>query len=105
MSKKMSADELDAALPWYAAGTLDVREATQIDAALAADHELARRLVAVREEMAATVLINEALGGPSARVMDNLFKAIDRERMASMAPRAAAPEPPSLNSSRRSLFA
>ena len=26
MSKTMSADALDAALPWYAAGTLDARE-------------------------------------------------------------------------------
>ena len=33
----MSADHLDASLPWYAAGTLDAREAAQVEAALAAD--------------------------------------------------------------------
>ncbi len=44
MSKTMSADALDAALPWYAAGTLDAREADQIEAALAADNALAGRL-------------------------------------------------------------
>jgi hypothetical protein len=81
----MSADDLDASLPWYAAGTLDAREAAQVEAALAADGDLAFRLDLVREEMTETILLNEALGVPSARVMENLFKAIDRERRAGRA--------------------
>ncbi len=79
-SQKLSADDIEALLPWYAAGTLDAREADQVKSALAADAELARRLDLVREEMTEAIVLNEALGAPSRQVRDNLFKAIDRER-------------------------
>jgi anti-sigma factor RsiW len=85
-NQKMSADDIEALLPWYAAGTLDAREADQVEAALSTDPELARRFDMVREEMTETILLNEALGVPSARVMENLFKAIDKERKAARAP-------------------
>ena len=85
-NQKMSADDIEALLPWYAAGTLDRPEADQVEAALAADRELARRLDLVREEMTETILLNEALGVPSARVMENLFKAIDKERKSARTP-------------------
>jgi anti-sigma factor RsiW len=87
-NQKMSADDLEALLPWYAAGTLDSREADEVEAALSADQELARRFDLVREEMTETILLNEALGVPSARVMENLFKAIDKERKVARAPAA-----------------
>jgi hypothetical protein len=87
-NQKMSADDIEALLPWYAAGTLDAREADQVEAALAADVELTRRLELAREEMAETVLLNESLGAPSPRVMENLFKAIDTERRRSRTPAA-----------------
>jgi hypothetical protein len=86
----MSADDLEALLPWYAAGTLDSREADEVEAALSADPELARRFDLVREEMTETILLNEALGVPSARVMENLFKAIDKERKSARAPAATS---------------
>ena len=85
-NQKMSADDIEALLPWYAAGTLDRHEADQVEAALAADMQLARRLDLVREEMTEAILLNEALGVPSARVMENLFKAIDKERKIARAP-------------------
>jgi anti-sigma factor RsiW len=85
-NQKMSADDIEALLPWYAAGTLDAREADQVEAAMSTDPELARRFDMVREEMTETILLNEALGVPSARVMENLFKAIDKERKAARAP-------------------
>ena len=85
-NQKMSADDIEALLPWYAAGTLDRHEADQVEAALAADMQLARRLDLVREEMTEAILLNEALGVPSARVMENLFKAIDKERKSARAP-------------------
>jgi anti-sigma-K factor RskA len=88
-NQKMSADDLEALLPWYAAGTLEAREADEVEAALSADSELARRFDLVREEMTETILLNEALGVPSARVMENLFKAIDKERKSVRAPAAA----------------
>jgi hypothetical protein len=85
-NQKMSAEDIEALLPWYAAGTLEPREADEVEAALAADTELARRLDLVREEMTEAILLNEALGVPSARVMENLFKAIDKERKVARAP-------------------
>jgi hypothetical protein len=87
-NQRLSADGIEALLPWYAAGTLDAREAAQVEAALAADTELARRLDLVREEMTEAIILNEALGVPSARVMENLFKAIDRERHPARQPAA-----------------
>jgi hypothetical protein len=79
-NQRLSADDIEALLPWYAAGTLDAQEAAQVEAALTADTELARRVDLVREEMTEAIILNEALGVPSARVMENLFKAIDLER-------------------------
>jgi hypothetical protein len=79
-NQRLSSDDIEALLPWYAAGTLDAREAAQVEAALIADAALARRLDLVREEMTEAIILNEALGVPSARVMENLFKAIDLER-------------------------
>jgi len=85
-NQKMSADDIEALLPWYATGTLNRDEADQVEAALAANPALARRLDLVREEMTEAILLNEALGVPSARVMENLFKAIDKERKIARAP-------------------
>jgi hypothetical protein len=79
-NQRLSSDDIEALLPWYAAGTLDAREAAQVEAALIADTALARRLDLVREEMTEAIILNEALGVPSARVMENLFRAIDLER-------------------------
>jgi hypothetical protein len=87
-NQKMSAGDVEALLPWYVAGTLDAREADQVEAALAADPELARRLELAREELTETVLLNESLSVPSPRVVENLFKAIDRERGRARAPAA-----------------
>jgi len=80
MNGKPSPDEIEALLPWHATGTLDSTDAAEVEKALAQDKELARRFALVREEMTETILLNEALGAPSARAMENLFKAIDQER-------------------------
>jgi hypothetical protein len=87
-NQRLPADDIEALLPWYAAGTLDAWEAGQVEAALAADAELVRRLDLVREEMAEAIVLNEALGVPSARVAENLFSAIDRERRTARDPAA-----------------
>jgi anti-sigma factor RsiW len=80
--------ELEPLLPWHAAGTLSPADAARVEAALAADPELARHFALVREEMSETVRLNEALGVPSARTRDALMAAIDAE--ARRYPRAAA---------------
>jgi len=89
-NRKLSPDDLEALLPWHAAGTLNSRDADEVDKALAGDKELARRFALVRDEMTETILLNETLGAPSARVMENLFKAIDKERKSTRSPAAAS---------------
>jgi anti-sigma factor RsiW len=72
-------DDIEALLPWHAAGTLSRREAERVERALAQDAELARRYALVREEMAETIHLNETLGAPSPRALDDLFAKIDAE--------------------------
>jgi anti-sigma factor RsiW len=85
------ADEtsIDALLPWHAAGTLGRRDAERVEAALARDPELARRYALVREELAETVRLNEALGAPSPRPFERLMAQIEAEPAAGPARRAA----------------
>jgi hypothetical protein len=71
--------EIEDLLPWHATGTLSRREAEKVEAALSRDPELARRLELVREELAATIHLNETLGAPSPRAAERLFAAIDAE--------------------------
>ncbi|MPZ56981.1 MAG: hypothetical protein GEU91_10895 [Rhizobiales bacterium] len=71
--------EIEYLLPWHAAGTLNRREAEQVEAALKRDPELMRRYMIACEEMTATVDVNESLGVPSSRAMNRLFAAIDAE--------------------------
>jgi hypothetical protein len=71
--------DIEMLLPWHAAGTLNTRDARRVEEALARDPELARQYAVIREEYAETILLNESLGVPSARAMQNLFAAIDAE--------------------------
>jgi anti-sigma-K factor RskA len=74
--------ELEALLPWYAAGTLRRRDRLRVDDALRDDPDLAYHVGLVREELAETICLNESLGAPSARAMDRLMAAIDEETTA-----------------------
>jgi len=71
--------EIEALLPWHAAGTLSCCDADRVEQALAGDCELARRYDLVRQELAETIHLNEALGAPSAHAMEKLFAAIEAE--------------------------
>ncbi|MCK9913504.1 hypothetical protein MXD81_30410 [Microbacteriaceae bacterium K1510] len=71
--------DIEALLPWYAAGTLSRRDAQRVEDALKRDPELARRYELVREELGETIHLNETLGAPSARAMEALFAKIDAE--------------------------
>ena len=79
INKEVEHQEIEALLPWYAAGTLRRRDTNRVEQALAGDRELARRYDLVREELAETIHLNETLGAPSARAMERLFAAIDAE--------------------------
>jgi len=71
--------EIEALLPWHAAGTLSRRDRERVERAVANDSELARRLTLVREEQQETIHLNESLGVPSTRAMEKLFAAIEAE--------------------------
>lgn len=71
--------DIEALLPWHAAGTLSRRDSDRVERALANDGELARRYQLVREELNETIHLNETLGAPSARCMEKLFAAVDAE--------------------------
>ena len=77
-NKEMQED-IELLLPWHAAGTLSRRDAERVERALANDNELASRYEAVREELGEAIRLNELLGAPSARAMQDLFAKIDAE--------------------------
>jgi hypothetical protein len=72
-------EDLEALLPWHAAGTLNRRDTERVEKALGGDRELALGFDLAREELYETILLNETLGAPSARAMEKLFAAIDAE--------------------------
>ncbi len=80
INKEPERHEIEALLPWHAAGSLSRRDADRVEQALAGDGELRRRYDIVREELAETIHLNETLGAPSARCMEKLFAAIDAEQ-------------------------
>ena len=71
--------EIEALLPWHAAGTLSARDSRRVEDALARDRELAKQYAVIQEEYAETIALNESLGAPSSRAMAKLFAAIDAE--------------------------
>ncbi|MGP9811808.1 hypothetical protein ACTZWT_09875 [Rhodopseudomonas sp. NSM] len=94
MSKSMlehqEPGDIEALLPWYAAGTLPPRDSRRVAEALDRDPELAKQYAAVLEEYASTIELNESLGAPSAKAMQKLFAAIDAEPVRSA--RSASPQ-------------
>jgi anti-sigma-K factor RskA len=84
--------DIEALLPWYAAGRLRRRDRQRVEEALRDDADLARQVDLVREELAETIHLNETLGAPPPRVADRLMAAIDAETQAKRkrAPGAAA---------------
>src|SRR5215218_11167159 len=72
-------EDIEDLLPWHAAGTLNRRDAQRVEDALASDRELARRFELVREELGETIHLNETLGAPSARAINELFAKIEAE--------------------------
>lgn len=76
---KQAPSDIEELLPWHAAGTLNRRDSQRVEEALKRDPELARRYALVREELGETIHLNETLGAPSTRAMENLFAKIDAE--------------------------
>jgi anti-sigma-K factor RskA len=57
-------DDIDALLPWYAAGVLSANERAKVEAALGERPELRASLAVIEEDRDETVALNEALGAP-----------------------------------------
>lgn len=72
-------EEIEALLPWYAAGTLSAGDARRVEDALKDDAALQKQYAVIREEFAETVALNEELGTPSTHVLQRLMVAIDAE--------------------------
>jgi hypothetical protein len=78
-AKAQRSQDIEALLPWHAAGTLGRRDAERVEQALTNDKELKREYDMVREELGETIRLNERLGAPSARVMERLMAAIEAD--------------------------
>ena len=78
-SKASEREEIEALLPWHAAGTLSRRDAQKVEQALASDAELAAQYETVRQDLAETIGLNESLGAPSARAMQRLMADIEAD--------------------------
>jgi len=76
-AKQYEPSEIELLLPWYAAGTLSPEETRQVEAALAADPELASRLEWVRTEFTEETGINATASEPPADDVKTLFAKID----------------------------
>jgi len=72
-------NDIEALLPWHAAGTLSCLDAERVEQALAADHELKRQHEMVREELGETIRLNETLGAPSAQAVERLMAAVEAD--------------------------
>ena len=78
-NKASEREEIEALLPWHAAGTLSRRDAQKVEQALASDAELATQYETVRQDLVETIGLNESLGAPSARAMQKLMADIEAD--------------------------
>src|SRR5689334_11882228 len=78
-NKASEREEIEALLPWHAAGTLSRRDAQKVEQALARDAELAIQYETVRQDLVETIGLNESLGAPSARAMQKLMADIEAD--------------------------
>jgi len=72
-------DAIEALLPWYAAGTLDPRDAKRVEEALARRPDLRASLEVAREDRDETIALNEALGAPGGAAWLRVLAAVQAE--------------------------
>ncbi|HXT06631.1 MAG TPA: sigma factor-like helix-turn-helix DNA-binding protein [Roseiarcus sp.] len=70
------ADDIEALLPWRAAGGLDEKARASVEAALAARPELRASLAAIEEDRGETIALNEALGAPRPDVWGEIVNGV-----------------------------
>ncbi|MFV0296534.1 MAG: hypothetical protein ACK5JT_10500, partial [Hyphomicrobiaceae bacterium] len=72
-------EEIEMLVPFYVTGRLSSHDAGRVDAYLKRNPDFAEHIELAREERAASVSANEALGLPSARSCDAIFATITAE--------------------------
>jgi anti-sigma-K factor RskA len=88
-NKLSEREEIEALLPWHAAGTLSRRDAQKVEQALASDTDLATQYSLIRDELVETIGLNESLGVPSARAMQKLMADIEADASTARRSRAS----------------
>ena len=88
-NKLSEREEIEALLPWHAAGTLSRRDAQKVEQALASDTDLATQYSLIRDELVETIGLNESLGAPSARAMQKLMADIEADASTARRSRAS----------------
>lgn len=88
-NKASEREEIEALLPWHAAGTLSRRDAQKVEQALAGDTHLATQYSLIRDELVETIGLNESLGAPSARAMQKLMADIEADASTTRRARAS----------------
>lgn len=73
-------EEIEMLVPFYVTGRIAAADARRVDDYLRRNPDFAEHIELARDERAATVSVNEALGFPSARSADRVFEAIAAER-------------------------
>ena len=59
-NKASEREEIEALLPWHAAGTLSRRDAHKVEQALQSDADLAIQYATVRQDLVETIGLNES---------------------------------------------
>jgi hypothetical protein len=69
-------DEIEALLPWYVTGKLDVKARARVERYMKAHPEIGEHIALAREESDATVVSNEAIPAPPPQALDRLRASI-----------------------------
>lgn len=72
-------EEIEMLVPFYVTGRISIEDARRVETYLQRNPDFAEHVELARDERAATVAVNEALGFPSPRAADRLFEAIAAE--------------------------
>ena len=70
-------DEIEALLPWYAAGALSAEESARVEAALAERPHLRASLATLADDRYETIALNEALGTPRGDVWARIAAGVE----------------------------
>lgn len=85
MTNLSEREEIEMLVPFYVTGRIGAEDARRVDAYLKRNPDFAEHIELARDERAATVGVNEALGFPSARATDSIFEAIAAEKPPALA--------------------